>query len=83
MPAKIDVNKGIEKSMTFRVLFVLVVIGVLVFAGFLVFNGKHNKIPGGFETNIPTQNDTATRISIQVEKNEGTIIGTQNVSKEK
>jgi hypothetical protein len=64
---KFDLNKGMENKGTSTFLKIILlsafVIAAIVFIYFS-FNGKHNKLPGGFENNIPPdlKNDTFNKV---------------------
>lgn len=68
MGVNIDVNKGIENKETrsfFKFVFGVIVFIIIVAGGILVFlnnNGKHIKLPGGIEMNIPVYKSDSLKI---------------------
>lgn len=56
-------NKKTSKIVT-PAIALIVVVGVIVFL-YLTFNGQHNKMFGGFETNIPKP-DTVKGDSVKI-----------------
>jgi len=71
-----NLNKGMENPKTAKFikrtfLAVLLLIGGISI--FLVFNGKHNKLPAGIETNIPTPAPVDSSKNINMRDNNGTM----------
>ena len=56
MATNFNLNKAM-KDRTFRVVAIIAVLAILFFVGYLIFNGAHNKLPGGIETNIPKESE--------------------------
>lgn len=65
MAVNFDINEGFKNKETSR--FLKIIIGVVTFVIigvfiYLALNGKHNKLPGGIEMNIPVSKSDSLRI---------------------
>lgn len=68
-----DLNRAIEHKRTrvfTSVILVVLTLFLLLFGGYLILNNKHNKLPGGIETNIPVSSDTIPPVINNTQKTE-------------
>lgn len=65
MALKFNINRGFENRETSSFLKIIVgsvILAVICLLVYLSLNGKHNKLPGGIETNIPVYKQDTMRI---------------------
>ena len=65
MAVNFDINEGVENketSLFFKIIIGSVIIAVIGLLIYLSTNGKHNKLPGGIEMNIPFYKSDSLRL---------------------